>query len=550
MKLVTPPAPLSIQTLAMLPSGQVQKPNRDVTNTRIRIAHIGGSSRFFHSFLASYIEDLADRDPEGGWGISAISIRKPARPEDLEAAKILRQEQARQDHLFTLMERSRGIVKSRVIGAVRENIAAYEDANLVMSRLVSPDVSVISLTITPGSYNKNVDDNIDSPTTWVGYVLKALLERRKQGTPLPTILSCDNAEGNGDLAKSCLISLARKVSPENCSWLEAELKCPNTMVDRITPETKLEDIGYISDKHGYYDTAPVVCEPFRQFVIDQDVGPDFPPLHKVGAIMTDCVRDFERSKLWGLNGSHRAIAYIGYLIGTQLVHDAFSSCNQCHQVPALGRFMAAFMDEMAGAMPTIPGTSPDRKEDYLSSLVKRFSDPSIRDEVVRIGKDGSIKIPGRLMDPIRVQLMQGGEINALAFAVACWIKFVSGVNDDNILFNINDNNAQNNGLQAASLKIKSHYDDTKSETGRGEVVLDPILANDGVFGKDLPENPKFVSAVTDALKDIYDLGTVAALQKRVPLPKADARENIAFSVKGVPLDIRALYAAQALQRTA
>jgi len=530
---------LSIANLHLI-DNKVAKPNpsRDLRQEPIRIVHIGATSRFASSFMFSIVDDYNNASPDNAMGVSAVSIRRPEKEEQFRAAADLRAEQARQDGMYTLLQKSNNVVIPRVVASVQEYVAAYENPDLVRARLASRDVTVVSLTITPGSYKVNLDESIDAPETWIGYLLRAMLDRREQGIPLPTILSCDNVKNNGELAKRCILALAeRQCHPDIVEWLRENIKAPNTMVDRITPETTVADRQYVNTVLGYADVAPTVCETFRQFVISNDVGPNFPALHTVpGVQMTDDVEKFERTKLWALNGSHRAIAYIGFLIGTQMVSDAFAPIIQDGKnmgTPMLGRFIGGLMDEFESAVPDIAGVDKDA---YINSLLRRFSDASLGDQVARVGKDGSEKVAGRLLDPIRVQLEKGGNIDYLAFAVAAWIRYLTGIHNNSTLFDINDNKAERNGLQEAARAIKRQYEDTKEETGRGDIDLSFLFQlPESIFGHDLQRDSRFTIAVTAALKSIYDLGMEGALKQMMPQSKSNILPREEVTINGLTL---------------
>ena len=73
---------------------------------------------------------------------------------------------------------------------------------------------------------------------------------------------------------------------------------------------------------GLYDSAPVLHEPFRQWVIEdnfvRDMRPDF---NAVGVEMVKDVSRFVQMKLRMLNGSHSALAYLGYLAGHETISE-------------------------------------------------------------------------------------------------------------------------------------------------------------------------------------------------------------------------------------
>lgn len=61
------------------------------------------------------------------------------------------------------------------------------------------------------------------------------------------------------------------------------------------------------------DERPVVAEPFRQWVIEDDFAAVRPHIAAVGAILTDDIRPWELYKLRLLNAGHTAIAHLSAL---------------------------------------------------------------------------------------------------------------------------------------------------------------------------------------------------------------------------------------------
>jgi fructuronate reductase len=108
------------------------------------------------------------------------------------------------------------------------------------------------------------------PKSAPGFLVRALQRRRDAGQPPFTVLTCDNLPENGRLVRRAVLDLAGRIDPALADWIADEGRFPATMVDRITPATKPEDIERLAQKIGYRDEAPVMCEPFRQWVVEDD----------------------------------------------------------------------------------------------------------------------------------------------------------------------------------------------------------------------------------------------------------------------------------------
>ena len=88
----------------------------------------------------------------------------------------------------------------------------------------------------------------------------------------------------------------------------------------------------------------MVCEPFTQWVLEDDFGIGRPPLEDAGVQVVDDVEPYELMKLRLLNASHQALCYFGYLAGYRLVHEV------C-QDPLFADFLLAYMDRGGHADP-------------------------------------------------------------------------------------------------------------------------------------------------------------------------------------------------------
>src|ERR1700691_5230245 len=203
--------------------------------------------------------------------------------------------------------------------------------------MAAPPTRIVSLTITEGGYNiSDITGEFDAanpavvrdldpgavPRTTFGLVTEALRRRWERGVAPFTIMSCDNLQGNGDLARRAFTAFARLRDPELGDWVEREVLFPNSMVDRITPATTDADRAEVRERFGIDDRWPVVCEPFTQWVLQDDFTAGRPPYQDAGVQLVHQVEPYELMKLRLLNGSHQAMCYFAYLSGYRLVHEA------------------------------------------------------------------------------------------------------------------------------------------------------------------------------------------------------------------------------------
>src|SRR5699024_5509380 len=233
-------------------------------------------------------------------------------------------------------------------------------------------------------------------------------------------MSCDNIQGNGDMARRMFTTFARARDVELGAWIDANVPFPNCMVDRITPVTTDDDRAQVTQQFGIDDAWPVICEPFTQWVLEDNFNLGRPPYEDVGAQMVDDVIPYELMKLRLLNASHQALAYFGHLAGYYYAHDA------C-QDPLLSRFLMDYMThEGQPTLSALPGVD---LEDYKQTLIRRFSNPGIRDTIARLCAESSDRIPKWLLPVVREQLDNGGDIHRSAAIVASWARYAEGIDE-------------------------------------------------------------------------------------------------------------------------
>jgi mannitol 2-dehydrogenase len=343
-----------------------------------------------------------------------------------------------QDGLYTLVvKHPDGTLSPRVIGSIVKYLYAPDDPAAVIETLAERRVRIVSLTVTEGGYNLRPatgrfdDTNLEvlkdltdgaSPTTMFGFLTEALRLRRARGLGAFTVVSCDNIEGNGNAARASLSAFASLKDPELGDWIRATVRFPNSMVDRITPATTDDDRQDFLDRYGVQDDWPVHCEPFTQWMLEDDFG-DLgdslerrPPLQDAGVTLVSEVRPYELMKLRLLNAGHQALAYLGYLAGYRLVHEA-------SQDPAFAGFLRAYFAEAVPTLEPVPGVDLD---EYRQELIVRFSNSHMSDTLARLATDGSDRIPKFLLPVIAENLAAGRDVRRAAAVLAGWARYCEG----------------------------------------------------------------------------------------------------------------------------
>src|SRR2546425_771875 len=236
-----------------------------------------------------------------------------------------------QDHLYTLIERDSNGSKARIVGSIVDYTLAGGDGSAFAERVADPELAILSLTITEGGYS------VTGGNPTIEAIVAGLEARRASaGAPL-TILSCDNLPGNGDAARAAITAEAERHGAELVCYVEA-CTFPNSMVDRITPQTQDGDRKWLRDEIGVDDAWPVVCEPFRQWVIEDRFAAGRPRWDNAGVLLTDRVHDWELYKLRMLNASHSCIAYLMALADVEYVDEAVA-------LPHVRRYLERFLTD-------------------------------------------------------------------------------------------------------------------------------------------------------------------------------------------------------------
>lgn len=339
-------------------------------------------------------------------------------------------------------------------------------------------VRIISLTITEGGYN--------APLSAVfGLVTEALNRRRVRGLKSPTIVSCDNIVGNGDIARQAFTSYAEASNPALAHRMDENTAFPNSMVDRITPVTAPEVTERLAAEFGVDDAWPVIAEPFAMWALEDDFADGRPPLDRAGVTFVDDVSPYEAMKLRLHNASHQGLCYFGYLAGYRLVHDAA-------QDPLLAELLWCYMD--TEAMPTL--TPVPGLREFRDGLLPRFANAHVRDTVARLCAESSDRIRKWLLPVVRDNLRSGGSVRYSAAIVASWARYAEGVGDEGHPIDVVDPRA--NALVPIARSQRAN----------------PLafLANRAVFGN-LIEETRFVAPYLWTLNSLHRDGARAAVGK-------------------------------------
>ena len=450
----------------------VHEPVYDRSALRPGIAHFGVGN-FHRSHQAMYLDRLLAAGESSDWGIFGIGV--------MPGDTTMRDALASQDYLYTLVEKSGdGGMTAMQIGSICGFLLAQDDPNAVVDLLASPDIRIVSLTITEGGYNIDrvsgefnlhapaVQHDLahpQSPTTVFGLITAALRRRRDNGVLPFTVMSCDNLPENGHVARHAILAFAAALDPALAVWIDEHVTFPNSMVDRITPVTTDADRAMVQTRFGISDRWPVVTEPFCQWVLEDEFCNGRPAYETVGVQLVPDVAPYELMKLRLLNGCHQAMAYIGLLCGHTYVHEAVAD-------QGIKTFLHAFLLESRATLAPVPGIDLDS---YIATLFERFSNAAIADTLARLAVDASDRIPKFVLPTIRDNLAAHRSVTCGAAVVAHWRTCLARTE------RVND------ALAEVLIPLASHHDPMQ------------FICYEPVFG-DLANSAEFVAAYLTAVE--------------------------------------------------
>ena len=476
---------------------------RSTTPHPAGIVHVGPGA-FFRAFIAPYTDEaIAAGGPKGeDWGIIAVSLKSPTARDALIPQRCL----------YAALERGPDGDVPRQVGAITDVLVAPENPAAVLDAMARPEIRIVTLTVTEKGYCHNPRTGslqtdhpdiahdiatIDTPRTALGFLVLALARRREAGIPPFTVLCCDNLPSNGAMLRQLVTEFAGQrdaagTSDRLAEWIAGHVAFPSAMVDRITPATTAADLEEFASISGLYDAALVIHEPFRQWVIEDDFPQGRPSWHLAGAQMVANVEPHELMKLRCLNGTHSALAYLGYLAGHETIANAVAT-------PAFTALCERLWHEEI--LPTVPQPEGEDLPAYCAALLARYRNPAIRHRTWQIAMDGSQKLPQRLLGTLRDNLAVGRLPKGLCLAIAGWMRYVAGTDEAGQPIILRD-------PMADHLKVAANSADP----------VTALLSIEAIFGTDLAGNADVVAAIQSAYQQLSDEGATKAVMAYIETP--------------------------------
>jgi len=488
---------LDLSTLDNLPPA-VDTPKYDPRLIGVGIVHLGIGA--FHRAQTAVFSDDALAIERADWGICGVSLRSAD----------VRDRLVPQDGLYTAVEKSPAGTRRRIIGSVREVLFLGDQRDAIRTRLLEGQTRIVSLTITEKGYCHNPATgklnpahpdiahdlaHPDQPKSAIGLIAGALDARRLSHGRAFTVLCCDNLPHNGALVRGLVLAFAELRDPALARWIAEQASFPSTMVDRIVPATTDADIADNDAALGLHDAAPVVHEPFKQWAIEDNFVDGRPAWDRVGAQLVADVAPYEAMKLRLLNGSHSALAYLGFLSSREYIYQVVAD-------PVFVAYMRRMMEEVAPSLAVPQGVD---LRAYQDALLQRFQNPALPHRTQQIAMDGSQKLPQRLLGTVRDNLAARRPIDLIALAIAGWMRYVGGVDEQGRDIAVAD------PLAGEFKRLAARH------RGDPAAWVRALLGVRAVFGDDLPADERLVAKLVHWLEALVADGaqrTVAAAVAR------------------------------------
>ncbi len=400
----------------------------DPRELTLGVVHLGVGG-FNRGHQLSYLERAAAASGDRHFGVSAYSERSA------DASDVL----AAQDGLYSLRVATAEHSSITVIASLREAHFAQRENDLLIEQLSDPAVRLVTLTVTEKGYHHDpatrrlrrddkdvlADAGGAPPATVLGQLVRGLEARRRRDAGPITIASCDNLPSNGAVLAGLIsefLELPGRFDAGLADYIDTQVFFPCSMVDRIVPAATDQHRRLVSEVLGVEDRAPVLTEPFTQWVLERRLGPGLPDLAGVGVELVGDVVPYETLKLRALNGTHSAIAYLGLLAGYEEIAAALQS-------EAIARFSRAFIDEEVEPTLALPvGLDFAR---YRDEVLERFANPLLGYRTLQVAGDGSQKLPQRVLGTVAERLAAGVLPRRSVLVLAAYLQAITEGHDEN-----------------------------------------------------------------------------------------------------------------------
>jgi fructuronate reductase len=358
--------------------------NYDRSKVEIGILHFGLGG--FHRAHQAVFIDKAIENGHLDLGIASVSQRDPSLADEMKAA----------DSIYEV-EASDGFkTDKKSIGSIKESLFYSRDEARILEIARSPKLKAITLTVTEKAYKADSE--------FAARLAKVLKERYESGGESIAVISCDNLPSNGNFIKNLMKEVIK--DSELWNWVEANIRFPNSMVDRIVPAPAKENRLLIK------------TEIFNQWVIEND--PISKYLAGAGVQFVEDVKPYELAKIRLFNGIHSYLAYYGELHGIEYVADVIKN-------PEIEKFVKSLQEDEI--IKTLKLDIDLIK--YSAGIRGRMANQTLKHRSQQIAMDGSQKMPQRMIGTLNDLAKLGMPAPKMVEAFATWIKYLQVSNSIN-----------------------------------------------------------------------------------------------------------------------
>ncbi|KAG9203386.1 protein disulfide isomerase (PDI) protein [Epicoccum nigrum] len=240
-------------------------------------------------------------------------------------------------------------------------------------------------------------------------VAKAI-EARTLDYPL-AVIACENAINATTTWKGFIESKLSDATLEN---IDKKARYANSAIDRIVPQ---------QDPNAGLN---VKIEKFFEWCVEQkpfENGGKKPEIK--GVHYVDDLEPYIERKLFTVNTSHATAAYYGHNRHIPYIHEVLQD-KELHDV------VRAAVKETANLIVTKHGISAQEQDDYVEKIVSRISNPTLKDNVERVGRAPLRKLSRkeRFIGPAAQLAEMGEKVDALLGSIEMAYRFQNVEGDD------------------------------------------------------------------------------------------------------------------------
>lgn len=246
---------------------------------------------------------------------------------------------------------------------------------------------------------------------FIAPVIAKGIDARKESKPV-AVVACENAINATDTLAG-FIKDPKNTPEERLKTIGDRARFANSAIDRIVPGQD-PDAG-----------LNVKIETFYEWVVDKtpfkDVGhPEIQAIHWV-----DDLTPYIERKLFTVNTGHATAAYYGHVRGKKTIDEALDDKE-------IREIVHNCLAETSHLIVNKHGISKQEQKEYVDKIIKRISNPMLKDIVERVGRAPLRKLSRkeRFIGPAFELAEMGEKVDALLGAVEMAFRFTDVKEDE------------------------------------------------------------------------------------------------------------------------